>query len=540
MGNERSGKAFSLFSLWRQLYKNRECVFRCLIKAKRYLGQENFKALKFLAGEWVEERRLWIKEDLKKAVRLLKSVVVDVRSGRLRAECPAFLKKPGFYAAVVAGLLLVCGNFYLIQNRTVYAAYYEGKKIGTMADRQEWERCRTKVERGMEERLGQDVFLPNPITYKAQLLSRVEVDSPARVAASLEELPWMTRGVEVLVNGKAVLFVSNNEDACSLLKSIKEANYPKDSNEKLAEVKILEKISFRPRRVAVDSILTVEDASSLLLNGRVQNQKYVVKEGDSLWSIARANGLLVDDLLKANPGLSERLDVGQELKLARTEPVVNVMVTSTLVKNQAIPYEEKISPDPGLRRGQTRVVRAGENGEEEVTYRLVRQNGRLVAQEIVGRRVIKKPVAKLVAKGTGRSLASAWSRGAISRGSGSGVLSWPAGGRISSSYGYRGGEFHGGIDIAAGTGSPVCAAAGGRVVFAGWAGGYGKSVIIDHGNGLATRYAHLSRIYVSAGETVSRGETIGAVGSTGRATGPHLHFEVMVNGGRTNPYNYLR
>ncbi|MGB9792580.1 MAG: M23 family metallopeptidase, partial [Thermacetogeniaceae bacterium] len=175
----------------------------------------------------------------------------------------------------------------------------------------------------------------------------------------------------------------------------------------------------------------------------------------------------------------------------------------------------------------------------EVVYRLVRENGRVVSRQVVSSRVLKEPVSRIVARGTSgrRYYASAYS---VSRGTGSGVLSWPVGGSISSGYGYRGREFHTGIDIVAGRGTPVHAAAGGRVVEAGWGGGYGNTVVIDHGNGLATRYAHLSSISVSVGETVGSGEVIGRVGSTGRATGPHLHFEVMVNGSRVNPLNYLR
>ncbi len=122
----------------------------------------------------------------------------------------------------------------------------------------------------------------------------------------------------------------------------------------------------------------------------------------------------------------------------------------------------------------------------------------------------------------------------------------PVDGRVSSPYGWRrhpiSGRrtFHTGLDIAAPTGTPVRVPAGGRVAFAGWNGGYGNYVVVDHGNGLRTAYAHLSRIHVRVGQTVDAGTSIGAVGSTGRSTGPHLHFEVKRNGSFVDPRAYLR
>jgi murein DD-endopeptidase MepM/ murein hydrolase activator NlpD len=117
-------------------------------------------------------------------------------------------------------------------------------------------------------------------------------------------------------------------------------------------------------------------------------------------------------------------------------------------------------------------------------------------------------------------------------------LIWPVSGVLTSGYGPRGGQMHVGIDIAAPAGTAVRAAAAGRVVIAGWMGGYGNVIVIDHGGGLATAYAHLSSIWVGGG-TVSQGQSIGGVGSTGNSTGNHLHFEVRVNGNAVDPLAYL-
>jgi|SRR5690625_3095352 len=127
---------------------------------------------------------------------------------------------------------------------------------------------------------------------------------------------------------------------------------------------------------------------------------------------------------------------------------------------------------------------------------------------------------------------------------GDGVLGWPTqGGYISSHMGSRGGRTHKGIDIARtdrSTSPPIFAADGGTVASAGYSGAYGNKVVINHSNGMKTLYAHLSSINVSAGQSVSKGTKIGVMGTTGRSTGIHLHFEVYTNGALQNPMNYLR
>ena len=115
---------------------------------------------------------------------------------------------------------------------------------------------------------------------------------------------------------------------------------------------------------------------------------------------------------------------------------------------------------------------------------------------------------------------------------------WPVGGPVVSGFGMRWGRMHEGIDIAAGYGTPIQASAAGNVIFAGWMGGYGNLIIIDHGNGVATAYAHQSSFAVGGG-AVSQGQTIGYVGCTGHCYGPHLHFEVRLNGAAVDPLGYL-
>jgi murein DD-endopeptidase MepM/ murein hydrolase activator NlpD len=118
-------------------------------------------------------------------------------------------------------------------------------------------------------------------------------------------------------------------------------------------------------------------------------------------------------------------------------------------------------------------------------------------------------------------------------------LIWPVSGPITSPFGWRWGRMHQGIDIGVGYGTPIHAAAAGTVIYCGWEEGYGNFVVIDHGGNLATAYGHQSRIAVTCGQQVNQGDTIGYVGCTGHCTGPHLHFEVRVDGNPVDPMGYL-
>ena len=151
----------------------------------------------------------------------------------------------------------------------------------------------------------------------------------------------------------------------------------------------------------------------------------------------------------------------------------------------------------------------------------------------------KIAAAKAAASVSARSSSARGTAGASIPATGAAFMKPVSGYIITSPYGYRSSGFHTGLDMAVSTGTPVYAAASGTVTFAGYKGSYGYLVIIDHGNGYQTYYAHCSALYVSAGQSVAQGQNISAVGSTGNSTGPHLHFEIRYNGRTLNPQSYI-
>ncbi|MDQ0284968.1 murein DD-endopeptidase MepM/ murein hydrolase activator NlpD [Desulfofundulus luciae] len=335
------------------------------------------------------------------------------------------------------------------------------------------------------------------------------------------------RGTALVVNGAIKLVVADREMASRLLEKLKE-RYSVPG----ADVRLMEEVSFKEVRAPAHAILGFEQALDFVCTSGRQLDRYTVRAGDTLWTIAAGAGMTVEELQAANPGLTpERLQVGQELNLSRAVPVINVLATARRTEKREIPFPEERRRDNSMYRGQQRIIQPGKPGLEEVTYQVAYLNGREVSRDVLDRRVIRKSETRVVAVGSRMLLASRSGTG--------GRLAWPTVGAIESPFGPRWGRLHAGVDIAAGTSAPVRAAESGRVVSAGWNGGYGLMVDVYHGDGVITRYAHLSRIEVRVGQRVERGQVLGRVGSTGNATGPHLHFEVLVNGRPVNPARFL-
>lgn len=234
-------------------------------------------------------------------------------------------------------------------------------------------------------------------------------------------------------------------------------------------------------------------------------------------------------VLKSN--LMDDLNVKTSLfdKEENGAPVFDIRATRSEKTTSEIPFETVKYDSNDYYRGQEKVTKEGKVGtlETETVYSEI--NGVAQEPEIVAQNVITPAVNEEIAVGT-KELPKGYATGDFIR---------PTTGYISSYYGPRWGSFHYGIDIANSSGTAIIAADGGTVTKAKYEGSYGNMIIIDHGNGYQTAYAHLSKIGVHVGQKVDKGEWIGKMGSTGHSTGPHLHFEVRVNGVKKNPLNYL-
>lgn len=261
--------------------------------------------------------------------------------------------------------------------------------------------------------------------------------------------------------------------------------------------------------------------SDILIPQRGEITYYTVQNGDTVSSIARRFNLTINTVLWAN-NLSafSLIRPGDSLTILPASGILYTIKTGDVISKIAAKYgidADKIlsfnNINDSLKIGQKIILPgASKLSEQTSVARAATQSGLSVIRDL-----IKAPTAK----------------------AGSGKMAWPTVGyRITQYFSWR----HNGVDIGNKTGTPIYAAEAGVVEIArgGYNGGYGNTIVINHGGGYETRYGHASKLFVKVGDEVEKGENIAAMGSTGRSTGPHLHFEVLINGKRYNPLNYIK
>ena len=421
----------------------------------------------------------------------------------------------------------------------------DGSIVGTAQSQQQVEEIIEELHKEKEEVKGLTASNISVVEFVSVRTSRSEVLAQEDIANLLREnLVFQYGAVGIAVDGEIKVILENQQLAERAVQEIKEGYIPVNGDNfevNVLETSIVEDITFESLDVHMEEIVSFEKAVEFLRFGNERIVYHEVASGDSLWTIAREHRISVRELEEANPGVNvSRLQIGQKLQLVRPEPAFSVRVTYERVAKHSIPFPIENVYNNSLARGQNQIKETGVAGEKEVTYRITRQNGTTLIANRINEVVISQPTPQVVAVGTRVTVAASRGGGNVSAGGGSGQLAWPHSGSISSPFGQRGRGFHTGIDITGRTGDPISAAEAGRVTFSGWRGGYGNLIIVDHGDGLTTYYAHLSQRLVSVGDQVGRGGLIGKLGSTGNSTGPHLHFEVRVNGQPQNPMRYLR
>jgi murein DD-endopeptidase MepM/ murein hydrolase activator NlpD len=280
-------------------------------------------------------------------------------------------------------------------------------------------------------------------------------------------------------------------------------------------------------------ILDVQTATEAITKENEEPKTYVIESGDCPSTIAEDHDMTLSSLYEMNTSLEEnasKIQAGDELIVMVPEPELSVATFEEVVYVEAIARSATYVENPDKYVGNTTTIYNGYDGELQVTATLTKLNGKENSRIITNETVLLEPDDRIIEKGT-KPLPS---KGAV------GTFIPPVVDyHITSKYGPRWGSFHSGLDMAATRGTTIRASDGGVVTFAGWNGNYGNLVIIDHGNGVTTRYGHMSKISVSVSQYVSQYEKIGEVGSTGRSTGPHVHFEIRFDGTTADPLSYL-
>jgi len=210
-------------------------------------------------------------------------------------------------------------------------------------------------------------------------------------------------------------------------------------------------------------------------------------------------------------------------------PILTVELKANIEEKQVAAAATIINWSNDVLQGQTKVQKEGKDGSKIVNKQVVIENRTIVGEKVIGESIVVKPENKIILKGLKVPTVAAVA-----------AVIPPTRGMITSNFGARWGKNHNGVDIGAPSGTPIYALMEGVVSYARWEDGYGKVIKIEHNGKLQTIYGHCSAIEVKEGQKITKGQEIGKVGSTGRSTGPHLHFEVRVAGVPVEPTQYLR
>lgn len=298
------------------------------------------------------------------------------------------------------------------------------------------------------------------------------------------------------------------------------------STDGILNIDFQEDIQITEVYVDPDTISTSKEVYSNITTARNEESIYIVRSGDSLSVIAEDHGMKLDDLLAVNPDLDleSAIYIDDEIKVVVPKTEISVLMEEQKTYTEDYWKETEYIDDSSLFVGDDVVTQEATQGQRTVTAIISYNNGEEYNREITNEIVIVEAQAKVVHVGTKAIPTYMW------------PLSNP---RVTSEFGQRWGRLHAGLDFGCGVGTTVRATRGGTVISAGWLGGYGNCVVIDHGDGVTSRYGHLSEILVSSGQYVKQGDKIALSGNTGRSTGPHLHFEMRVNGSPVDPRGYL-
>lgn len=416
---------------------------------------------------------------------------------------------------------------------TVFKVKYGGAEVGVVAYKQDIYDILKDIQLESLKKNGLQIAYNEEVSFEVVKLATNKI-TPKEVIKDRIMYSFTNNvyAYAISINGEDFAFVETEEMAELLLEEIKKPyeDLINNAGSNISEIEILEDVEVLKKETSIASIKDFDTVLALLQKGTTEEKVHIVQSGESYWTIARNNNLTVSELKEANPGKNEKLiHPGDEVNLIVPKPYLTVATIEELLYIKKTPFGKETEYTSSLYKDQRQVKKKGVYGEVEVLAKVKKHNGVEVDEEVLSEVVISLPVAQIELQGT-KPLPPL---------QGTGIFMNPTRGTITSRFGMRWGRMHNGLDIGARTGTPIKAADGGVVTYAGWKGNYGLLVEIDHGGGWKTRYAHCSKIYVKVGEKVYKDKTIAAVGNTGNSTGPHLHFEVLKHGVPKNPSNYI-
>ena len=440
--------------------------------------------------------------------------------------------KPAFFiggAAVVAAVALFF-SFYTLGTKVEY----NGAVVDTVASASQARKAAAKLESITTETLGKSYQIAkDAIHYSTAFVRRSDVTDTATFEQDLaDELGQVTYGYSLYVDDTLIGSTQYAGALDELLEQIKQIYVSADT----LSVDFVENVRIAEGYVPTESVMNLGTIAEILNSTKSGEVTYTVVKGDTWGQIANNNGMTAAELEALNPGYDiNRIHIGDALTLSNAVPYLTVKVTERQNYVEDVNYDINYVSDSSMYQGDERVISKGTFGSADIVADVTYINGEEQERTVISSVTLTDPVAETRARGT--KVRPTWYP--------TGSFRWPCSGRITSYFGYRNTGIRGattnhkGIDIACSYGTPIYAADGGRVTYAGYKGAMGYVVIIDHNNGYVTYYEHNSSLLVSAGQTVYKGQQIAKAGRSGVASGVHCHFGIQRNGSYVNPLNYL-
>ena len=411
---------------------------------------------------------------------------------------------------------------------------YDGKVLASLASQSEAEEARSELEKVTAQTLGRTFTIDDSlIQYSSGLLRRQDlVDKKTYEEELSQEVGMVTSAYCLYVNGERIGATPYKGALEQLLEQIQISA----TNEGTISVSFAEDVKVKEEYVATDDLMNLGYLAETLYSTKTAEVTYTVAKGDTWSEIAEDHGLTSKELEALNPGYNiDKLQIGEILTMSASVPYLTMTVVQQERYVDSVAFDVEYTDSPDIYKGDYKVTSAGQFGAADTVANVTYVNGEETERTVLSSVVLRDPVTEYRLRGTKDR--PTWLP--------TGSFRWPTTGRISSYFGGRrspggiGSTNHKGIDIAVPRGTPIYAADGGTVTYAGWMGGYGYLVQIDHGNGYVTRYGHNSSLTVKVGQKVYKGQQVARAGSTGNSTGNHCHFEVRYNGVARNPLNYL-
>ncbi len=438
-------------------------------------------------------------------------------------------KKLKISSITIVSLILI--TLIVYYNSVVYAVIINDKTIGFVKNKDEICELKDNLKLEYELKLNKEIEIPQEIVFdKTFSFGKKVLESEELKPLIISELNINVEAYAIYANSKELALLNSEVSANSLLENLKDKYIDKDCENILEEIEFVENVEVKKEYCNPESITNFESAFQFIALGTDEIKEYIVEEGDVVSCIAEDYNISVNEVCLANPTIDiDKIQIGQVLNLTVPKPFINVETIESAAYTEEIPFETEYKSSDNIYEGDTKISVKGVSGSVDVKANIIKVNGIETERVILEEHNISQPVTQIVLKGT-KPRPKTLAYGSFIK---------PTTGYLTSRFGYRWGRMHEGVDFGIPTGSPIKAADGGKVTYAGWKGGYGYLVIINHENGYQSYYGHNSKLKVSVGDRVYRGETISLSGNTGNSTGPHLHFEIRKNGTPINPLNYI-